>query len=110
LLAYNPSMIKPTISKGLLRRAPNTITCVEKLKLELAAIKANGYAISNNENEMGLYGIAAPIKSYNGQIIAALNMVGPVSYMLGQDTPSMIHHVVKTAESISKELGYISVL
>ncbi|ANC76145.1 IclR family transcriptional regulator [Fictibacillus phosphorivorans] len=110
LLAFNPSMIKPTISRGLLRRAPNTITCVEKLKNELDVIRTNGYAISNNENEMGLYGIAAPIKSYTGQIIAALNMVGPVSYMLSQDTPTMIHHVVKTAESISKELGFISIL
>lgn len=110
LLAFNPSMIKPTISRGLLRRAPNTITCVEKLKNEFEVIRSNGYAISNNENEMGLYGIAAPIKSYTGQIIAALNMVGPVSYMVGQDTQSMIRHVVKTAESISKELGYISVL
>jgi DNA-binding IclR family transcriptional regulator len=109
LLAFNPSLIKPTIAKGLLQRADNTITCVEKLKEEMKTIKTNGYAISNNENEMGLYGIAAPIKSYTGQTIAALNMVGPVSYMLGQDTHSMIHHVVKTAESISKELGFINV-
>lgn len=109
LLAFNPSLIKPTIAKGLLQRADNTITCVEKLKEEMKAIKSNGYAISNNENEMGLYGIAAPIKSYTGQTIAALNMVGPVAYMIGQNTQSMIHHVVKTAESISKELGFISV-
>jgi IclR family transcriptional regulator, KDG regulon repressor len=110
LLAFNPSLIKPAIQNGLLRRADNTITCVEKLKEELEIIKKNGYAISNNENEDGLYGVAAPIKSYTGQVIAALNMVGPVSYMLGKDTLTMVHHVVKTAESISKELGYISVL
>jgi DNA-binding IclR family transcriptional regulator len=109
LLAFNPSLIKPTIAKGLLQRADNTITCVEKLKEEMNTIRSNGYAISNNENEMGLYGIAAPIKSYTGQTIAALNMVGPVGYMMGQNTQSMIHHVVKTAEAISKELGFISV-
>ncbi|MDR7071372.1 IclR family transcriptional regulator [Fictibacillus barbaricus] len=109
LLAFNPSLIKPTIAKGLLQRADNTITCVEKLKEEMNTIRSNGYAISNNENEMGLYGIAAPIKSYTGQTIAALNMVGPVGYMMGQNTQSMIYHVVKTAEAISKELGFISV-
>jgi IclR family transcriptional regulator, KDG regulon repressor len=110
LLAFNPAMIKPAVQNGLLQRAANTITNVDKLKGELREIKRQGYAISNNENELGLYGIAAPIKSYTGQTIAALNMVGPVSYMLGKDTPSMIQHVVRTAETISKELGYISVL
>ncbi|MBM7583776.1 DNA-binding IclR family transcriptional regulator [Bacillus pakistanensis] len=110
LLAFNPSLIKPTIAKGLLQRAPNTITCVSKLKEELKQIKLQGYAISNNENELGLYGIAAPIRSYTGQTIAALNMVGPISYMDGNNRYEMIKSVVSTAEKISKDIGYISVL
>jgi IclR family transcriptional regulator, KDG regulon repressor len=108
LLAYNPSLIKPTIAKGLLQRAPNTITCISKLKEELKQIKAQGFAISNNENELGLYGIAAPIRSYTGQTIAALNMVGPITYMNGSNRNEMIRNVVNTAEKISKDIGYIS--
>jgi IclR family transcriptional regulator, KDG regulon repressor len=110
LLAYNPSFIKPTISKGLLQRAPNTITCVTKLREELRKIKSQGYAVSNNENEHGLYGIAAPIRSYTGQTIAALNMVGPISYMNGRNRNEMIRSVVTAAEKISKDIGYISAL
>jgi DNA-binding IclR family transcriptional regulator len=108
LLSFNPSFIQPTISKGLLQRAPNTITCVKKLKNELEEIRDQGYAISNNENELGLYGIAAPIHSYTGQTVAALNMVGPISYMLGNKKQSIIQSVLKTSRQISKELGYIS--
>lgn len=110
LLSFNPAFIQPTIAKGLLQRAPNTITCVEKLKKELEEIRKAGYSISNNENELGLYGIAAPIQSYTGQTIAALNMVGPVSYMQGHQRQEIIQHVVKTAQLISKELGYISAI
>ncbi|WP_028784773.1 IclR family transcriptional regulator [Thalassobacillus devorans] len=110
LLAYNPSFLKPTISKGLLKLAPNTITDLDTLKKELRQIKKQGYAISNNENELGLYGIAAPIRSYTGQIIASLNMVGPITYMNGRNREDMIKNVVSTAENISKDLGYISAL
>ncbi|RXI98307.1 IclR family transcriptional regulator [Anaerobacillus alkaliphilus] len=108
LLSYNPSYIQPTISKGLLQRGPNTITCVKKLKEELEIIRKQGYSISNNENENGLYGIAAPIQSYTGQTVAALNMVGPVSYMQGNEGHAIIQSVKKTAQLISRELGYIN--
>jgi DNA-binding IclR family transcriptional regulator len=110
LLSFNPSFIQPTISKGLSQRAPNTITCGIKLKKELEEIRKQGYAISNNENELGLYGIAAPIHSYTGQTVAALNMVGPISYMQGSEKQSIIQSVLRTSEQISKELGYISTL
>ncbi|MCG1022828.1 IclR family transcriptional regulator [Sutcliffiella horikoshii] len=110
LLSFNPSFIQPTISKGLLQRAPNTITCVKKLKKELEEIREQGYAISNNENELGLYGIAAPIHSYTGQTVAALNMVGPISYMQGQQKQAIIQSVLRTSRQISKELGYISAI
>ncbi|WP_261131881.1 IclR family transcriptional regulator [Bacillus sp. Marseille-Q3570] len=110
LLAYNPSFIQPTISKGLLQRAPNTITCVDKLMLELKQIRNQGYSISNNENEHGMYAVAAPIQTYTGQTVAALNMVGPISYMQGSESRTIIQSVVRTAQSISNELGYINVL
>lgn len=110
LLSFNPSFIQPTISKGLLQRAPNTITCVKKLKKELDEIREQGYAISNNENELGLYGIAAPIHSYTGQTVAALNMVGPISYMQGEQKQAIIQSVLRTSRQISKELGYISAI
>jgi IclR family KDG regulon transcriptional repressor len=108
LLAFNPSFIKPTIAKGLVKRAPNTITCINTLQKELANIKKNGYAISDNENEYGLYGIASPIKSYNGQTVAALNLVGLPSYMSGKNHELIVKSVIRTAQMISKELGYIS--
>ncbi|KMJ59966.1 IclR family transcriptional regulator [Bacillus sp. LL01] len=110
LLSFNPSFIQPTISKGLLQRAPNTITCVKKFKKELEEIREQGYAISNNENELGLYGIAAPIHSYTGQTVAALNMVGPISYMQGEQKQSIIQSMLRTSQQISKELGYISAI
>ncbi|WP_026679046.1 IclR family transcriptional regulator [Fictibacillus gelatini] len=109
LLSYNPSLVQATIRKGLIRRAPNTITCPNRLKMDLNESRHRGYSISDNENELGLYGIAAPIRSYTGQTIAALNLVGEPSYMQGRYRQEILKHVVQTADLISKELGYIHV-
>ncbi|MEE6450651.1 IclR family transcriptional regulator [Gottfriedia acidiceleris] len=108
LLSYNPAYLKTTIERGFKAYTTNTITTIDALKKEMIAIKENGYSISNNENDLGLFGIAAPIQTYTGQTFAALNMVGPVSYMMSQDIGRMIQDVVKTAKTVSNQLGYIN--
>ena len=90
-------------------QAPNTITDINKLKKDLEMVRKVGYSVSNNENSTGTYGIAAPILSYSGKTIAAVNLVGPVSYMQGSNRSMIIQSVINTAQSISQELGYIEV-
>jgi IclR family transcriptional regulator, KDG regulon repressor len=109
LLAFNSTYLKETISRGLAKQAPNTITDIEKLKEELAQVRTMGYSISNNENSTSTFGIAAPILSYSGKTIAAVNLVGPISYMQSCNRATMIQSVLKTAQSISQELGYIEI-
>lgn len=106
LLAYNPGVVQSVIAKGLMKHAPNTITDVEALLAELNQIRKQGYATSINENEFNNFGIAAPIRSYNGQTVAALNMVGPINYMQ-EHLSTAVRDVINTAKLISKELGYI---
>ncbi|MEK5389946.1 IclR family transcriptional regulator [Margalitia sp. FSL K6-0131] len=107
LLSFNPALLQTTIKSGLMQRGPNTITSIDRLQAEVDNIRNKGYAISNNENEYGIYGIAAPIKSYTGQTVAALNMVGPISYMQGREHPVIVQSILSTAKEISKELGYL---
>ncbi|MBP1947149.1 IclR family transcriptional regulator [Virgibacillus litoralis] len=109
LLSFNSSYLKETISRGLSRQAPNTITNTDKLKQELAVVRKTGYSISNNENDTNTYAIAAPILSYSGKTIAAVNLVGPISYMKGSHRTIMIKSIINTANSISQELGYIDI-
>ncbi|MDQ0185880.1 IclR family transcriptional regulator [Cytobacillus sp. FSL R5-0569] len=109
LLSYNPTYLQETIERGLASETPNTITDIHQLKEELETIRKNGYSISNNENSDGMYGVAAPILSYSGGVIAAVNLVGPTSYMQSGQRNMIIQSVKNTAQSISKELGYIEV-
>ncbi|MBN6886798.1 IclR family transcriptional regulator, KDG regulon repressor [Cytobacillus horneckiae] len=107
LLAYNPSFLRPTMAKGLLKQSNNTITSINDLERELKLIRKQGYAISDDENDHGLYGVAAPIYSYNGDVVASVNFVGERHYMK-VNLPHIIRSVVSSAQTISKQLGFIS--
>lgn len=110
LLAFNRTYLQETLSKGLSKQGPNTITEVNKLKRELETVREKGFSISNNENDTSTYAIAAPIQSYSGETIAAVNLVGPISYMQSVNTRQMISSIVNTGKAVSRELGYIEVL
>jgi len=90
LLAFNRNYLQETISRGLSKQGPNTITEVNELKRELDIVRERGYSVSNNENDTSTYAIAAPIQSYSGETIAAVNLVGPITYMKSINTKQMI--------------------
>ncbi|MGB8818774.1 MAG: IclR family transcriptional regulator C-terminal domain-containing protein [Rhizobiaceae bacterium] len=54
-------------------RTPQTKTSIEAIMAELKAVKAQGYAIIDQEVETGLRSIAVPIFNARGQTVAALN-------------------------------------
>jgi len=56
------------------RHTERTITSAEKLRQVLGLVKRNGYAIVDQELELGLRSMAVPIQSPNGRAVAALNV------------------------------------
>ena len=53
---------------------PNTIVNKERLRLEIARARANGYATVDQELELGLRTIAVPLKNFRGDTVAAMNV------------------------------------
>jgi IclR family pca regulon transcriptional regulator len=51
-----------------------TVTSVEKLRQVLRLVGRNGYAIVDQELELGLRSLAVPIQSPDGKVVAALNV------------------------------------
>lgn len=76
----------------LVRYTRHTVGSIEKLREELGRVRAQGYAINDQELEIGLRSIAVPIADANGGVAAALN-VGvqagqvPVSELTGRILP-----------------------
>ena len=53
---------------------PKTIVDRDALRAALAKARRDGYAVADEELEVGLRSIAVPIRDGNGAVIAALNL------------------------------------
>jgi DNA-binding IclR family transcriptional regulator len=60
----------------MLPRTAKTISNKEELAKEIIQIRRNGFAIDDEENELGLRSVAAPIKDWEGRVIAAISIIG----------------------------------
>jgi IclR family transcriptional regulator, pca regulon regulatory protein len=78
LLSYLPAeQLEQYLAKvNLIPHTNRTITSVEKLRLALRNIRRNGYAICDQEYEVGLRSIAVPVYSTSGRVVATLNLSG----------------------------------
>ncbi|MDF2524310.1 MAG: IclR family transcriptional regulator [Clostridiales bacterium] len=107
LTEYSPSKLNKLISsKGLTSFTQNTFTNKEDLLTELQNVKNLGYAYDNEECEIGARCIAAPIRAYDGRIIAGISVTGPSFRMTDERLNKNLPHLLGTAELISKALGY----
>lgn len=59
------------------RRTVNTITNAPDFLRHINQVREQGYAINNQESEMGMRGIAVSIKNRHGQASAAISLSGP---------------------------------
>lgn len=84
----------------------NTITNKNKLMEELNRIKQKGFALDREENEKFVRCIAAPIKNYQGKVIAAASISGP-SYRINECNQNPLkEEIISTCQKISARLGF----
>jgi IclR family transcriptional regulator, KDG regulon repressor len=86
---------------------PNTVSGVEQLYERIVAARARGYALVDEEFEVGLVGAAAPIRGFKGQIVAALNISAP-KFRLGERLETAGEVVRGAADELSALLGWSS--
>ncbi len=84
----------------------NTIHRKDDLQAELARIRAQGYAFDNEEKNMGMRCVAAPILNSYGEVIAGISVSGPTARMTLDRIDEICQSVMKQAEALSFGLGY----
>jgi len=87
-------------------RTANTIRTVKQLLADLEETKRRGYAIDDEEGEIGLRCVGSPIFDYSGKVIGAVSLAGPSARITHEKIPTLGGDVVKTAKAISQKLGY----
>ncbi|MBC7227517.1 MAG: IclR family transcriptional regulator [Thermoflexales bacterium] len=105
LMAYlPPDEIEALLQRGLPRLCTNTITDPQALREELARIREQGYAFSMEETDLGAWGVATPIWSPQGEVIAAIGLAGPTFRMSEESVQQYVRLCRQAAEQISRFL------
>ncbi|WP_205042294.1 IclR family transcriptional regulator [Rhodoligotrophos defluvii] len=97
------------MGQELRRETPNTLTTIDALRREMAAIRSRGYAIDNEETAVGLRCIASVICDEHGAPLAALSVSGPSARLTDGRLAGLGLAVKTIAAEITAEVGGRSV-
>lgn len=107
LLAHlPPEKLERLLQSRLDRLTPRTITDPDRLREELERVRAQGYAVAEEELEDGLNALAAPIYDHTGEVNAAVSLAGPAFRIPPAMFPHLAGLLLDTCTQISAELGY----
>jgi DNA-binding IclR family transcriptional regulator len=107
ILAFQPpEVIDRVVASGLNAHTPKTVTSPERFLKALAGVRQRGCAIEDEESEIGMVCVAAPIRDDSGAVVAALGLAGPVTRLSKKAVAGIIPHVIATADQVSARLGY----
>jgi DNA-binding IclR family transcriptional regulator len=107
LLAALPDERLKALLPGLLTAVtPHTITDPDKLRQELAKIGTRGYAIADEELEIGLVAVAAPVLNYDKEAVAAISLAAPKVRIDANRITDLGQLVREAANRISVQLGF----
>ncbi|PYR02726.1 MAG: IclR family transcriptional regulator [Acidobacteria bacterium] len=108
LLAYEPreAVAAWAATQAFAALTPHTITSARRLLKELRATRERGYGIDEQERELGVRCVAAPVRNHEGRIVAAISVAGPTERMPRTLVDSDVATtVVAAAQAISMDLG-----
>jgi len=89
---------------------PRTVTRRQDLVAELEKVRSQGWCLLDQELELGLMSVAAPVRNAAGKTVAAVNVSLQAQSVAGQDDPeayltSVTREIVGTAALISQEIS-----
>lgn len=87
----------------IIKKTDYTITSLKLLKKELKLTHERGYALDNEENELGIRCIAVPVFNFNNEPEYALS----ISSLLGRMPDERLEELASLLRSASKELSEI---
>lgn len=109
MLAHLPQEEREAILNGL-QLTPltkNTLTDPRLFRSHLEEIRRRGYAIDDEENEVGIRCIGVPLFDHAGRLAGAVSISGWTITMTPERLPQLAPVLQETCKTISNELGYV---
>ncbi|WP_054711500.1 IclR family transcriptional regulator [Bacillus sp. JCM 19041] len=108
ILAYQTETeARRLLGQGELRSfTAHTMTTIDQVINHMKDVRNRGYAVDDEEMEIGLRCVAAPIFNHRGEAVAAISCSAPIFRMNGELFERAITHVKQACKEISSGLGY----
>ena len=104
LLAFLPEAEFENMIQGkrLFRHNQYTISTVAKLREEMSRVRAGGYSIDNEEEEIGVRCVGVPVFDYYGKPLAAISVVGTTAQIPLTRVPLLAKSLRDKAQSATQ--------
>ena len=86
--------------------APRVETDPATIRSRIEDARRLGYAVDDEESEVGTTCVAAPVYGGGGRIVAGIGVAGPRTRIRKRMIPTLAARVVATADQISARFGY----
>lgn len=107
LLAFSePSVFEEMIRRPLVALTDKSITDPEELRATLARIRAQGYAVTRQDVQIGTGSVAAPVFQANGKLAGAVCVIVKAEELDEARTAALVGAVAHAAREISVRLGW----
>lgn len=93
-------------SSDIRAMTPKTILSLDEFLETIREIRKFGYALDNEENEMGVRCIAASILDHEGKARNAFSISAPVGRMTDEKLKMLAEYVLESKRNISGEFGF----
>lgn len=97
-----PELLDFIKTHGLARHNEKTISSCEELLLDLATCARRGYALDDEEHEIGFRCAAVPVNRADGEVVAAISVAGTTSQIKPATLLRLVRSLKETASAISK--------
>ncbi|MGD0706925.1 MAG: IclR family transcriptional regulator [Anaerolineaceae bacterium] len=85
---------------------PRTITDPEMLRRHLNEVRQHGYAVDDEEFDIGVRCIAVPVFDFRGKAVGAIGISGPATRMTPERLPALAEIVVEIGKTLSERLTF----
>lgn len=108
ILAFLPAQEREAMlaSLALPAMTKKTITEPDALRGHLERVRRQGYAVDDEENEVGIRCVGAPLFDHTGCVVGAVSISGWTITMTPERIPQLAAELQEACRAISSELGY----
>ena len=101
-----PEQQEALLSRPLTAYTEKTMISTDELHKQIDLIRRQGYAVDDEEYEVGVRAVATPIRNSDDRVVAVLGMPGPTGRIPIDRIPELAAVLTEGANAISHRLGW----